>query len=179
MSIHNDSESKANDRLGMMDSVPQSPNPNLTRTASPATSTPERTGSPMKGLPFPAKAAIPALAETSTISAKGENGLWDDDDLKDRSSRARRELSVIEESSSMAQRDDEVEEDRPGAPDLSEESEEEEGAAVNDPGEDGDKSEQDSPRDKGAGANDDLQSGEEPVQPDTDTDTVQPVSVVS
>jgi hypothetical protein len=122
---------KADDRLGMMDSVPQSPNPNLTRTASPATSTPERTGSPMKGLPFPAKAAIPAipaLAETSTISAKGENGLWDDDDLKDRSSRARRELSVIEESSSMAPRDAEVDEDRADAADLSEESEEEEKA---------------------------------------------------
>lgn len=65
----------------------------------------------MKGLPFPAKAAMPALAETSTISAKGENGLWDDDDIKDRSSRARRELSVIDESTSLAQRDEDVVED--------------------------------------------------------------------
>lgn len=95
----------------MMDSTPQSPNPNLTRTGSPATSTPERTGSPMKGLAF-SKAATPASAETSTISAKGENGLWDDDEsglsVRDKSSRARRELSVIEESSSIAQREDEA-----------------------------------------------------------------------
>jgi hypothetical protein len=70
----------------------------------------------MKGLPFPAaKSATPAQAETTTISARGENGLWDDDvddGVKDLgignggSSRARRELSVIEESSSAALRDD-------------------------------------------------------------------------
>jgi hypothetical protein len=70
----------------------------------------------MKGLPFPAaKSATPAQAETTTISARGENGLWDDDvddgvrDLgtgNGGGSRARRELSVIEESSSVAQRDD-------------------------------------------------------------------------
>jgi hypothetical protein len=96
-----------------MDSVPQSPNPNLTRTGSPATSTPERTGSPMKGLAF-SKAVTPALAETSTISAKGENGLWDDDEsgpststiAREKNSRARRELSVIDESSSIAQKDE-------------------------------------------------------------------------
>ena len=94
-------------RLGMMDSVPQSPNPNLTRTGSPATSTPERAGSPIKGLTY-SKAATPAQAETSTISAKGENGLWDDDEAgpsvvgKGSSSRARRELSVIDEISSIA-----------------------------------------------------------------------------
>lgn len=62
----------------------------------------------MKGLAF-SKLATPALAETSTISAKGENGLWDDDEAgssstKDKSSRARRELSVIEETS-IVQRD--------------------------------------------------------------------------
>lgn len=70
----------------------------------------------MKGLPFPAaKSATPAQAETTAISARGENGLWDDDvddGVKDLGtgngggSRARRELSVIEESSSAAQRDD-------------------------------------------------------------------------
>jgi len=90
----------------MMDSVPQSPNPNLTRTGSPATSTPERAGSPIKGLTY-SKAATPVQAETSTISAKGENGLWDDDEagpsVREKDSRARRELSVIEESSSIAQ----------------------------------------------------------------------------
>jgi hypothetical protein len=90
----------------MMDSVPQSPNPNLTRTGSPATSTPERAGSPIKGLTY-SKAATPAQAETSAISAKGENGLWDDDEagpsVGGKSSRARRELSVIDESSSIAQ----------------------------------------------------------------------------
>jgi hypothetical protein len=90
----------------MMDSVPQSPNPNLTRTGSPATSTPERAGSPIKGLTY-SKAATPAQAETSTISAKGENGLWDDDEagpsVREKGSRARRELSVIDESSSIAQ----------------------------------------------------------------------------
>ena len=90
----------------MMDSVPQSPNPNLTRTGSPATSTPERAGSPIKGLIY-TKAATPVQAETSTISAKGENGLWDDDEagpsVREKDSRARRELSVIEESSSIAQ----------------------------------------------------------------------------
>ena len=90
----------------MMDSVPQSPNPNLTRTGSPATSTPERAGSPIKGLTY-TKAATPVQAETSTISAKGENGLWDDDEagpsVREKDSRARRELSVIEESSSIAQ----------------------------------------------------------------------------
>jgi len=90
----------------MMDSVPQSPNPNLTRTGSPATSTPERAGSPIKGLTY-SKAATPAQAETSTISAKGENGLWDDDEagpsVREKGSRARRELSVIDESSSVAQ----------------------------------------------------------------------------
>jgi hypothetical protein len=53
----------------------------------------------MKGLLFPAKTATPAQAETSTISARGENGLWDDDE-RDKSSRARRELSVIEETGS-------------------------------------------------------------------------------
>jgi hypothetical protein len=99
-------------RLGMMDSVPQSPNPNLTRTGSPATSTPERAGSPIKGLTY-SKAAAPVQAETSTISAKGENGLWDDDEAgpsvggKGSSSRARRELSVIDESSSIAQGNEE------------------------------------------------------------------------
>jgi hypothetical protein len=99
-------------RLGMMDSVPQSPNPNLTRTGSPATSTPERAGSPIKGLTY-SKAATPVQAETSTISAKGENGLWDDDEAgpsvegKGSSSRARRELSVIDESSSIAQGNEE------------------------------------------------------------------------
>lgn len=90
----------------MMDSVQQSPNPNLTRTGSPATSTPERAGSPIKGLTY-SKAATPAQAETSTISAKGENGLWDDDEagpsVREKGSRARRELSVIDESSSIAQ----------------------------------------------------------------------------
>jgi hypothetical protein len=96
----------------MMDSVPQSPNPNLTRTGSPATSTPERAGSPIKGLTY-SKAATPVQAETSTISAKGENGLWDDDEAgpsvggKGSSSRARRELSVIDESSSIAQGNEE------------------------------------------------------------------------
>jgi hypothetical protein len=90
----------------MMDSVPQSPNPNLTRTGSPATSTPERAGSPIKGLTY-SKAATPVQAEASTISAKGENGLWDDDEagpsVGGEGSRARRELSVIDESSSIAQ----------------------------------------------------------------------------
>lgn len=94
----------------MMDSVPQSPNPNLTRTGSPATSTPERAGSPIKGLTY-SKAATPVQAETSTISAKGENGLWDDDEagpsVREKGSRARRELSVIDESSSIAQGNDE------------------------------------------------------------------------
>jgi hypothetical protein len=94
----------------MMDSVPQSPNPNLTRTGSPATSTPERAGSPIKGLTY-SKAATPAQAETSTISAKGENGLWDDDEagpsVREKGSRARRELSVIDESSSIAQGNEE------------------------------------------------------------------------
>jgi hypothetical protein len=97
-------------RLGMMDSVPQSPNPNLTRTGSPATSTPERAGSPIKGLTY-SKAATPAQAEMSTISAKGENGLWDDDEagpsVREKGSRARRELSVIDESSSIAQGNEE------------------------------------------------------------------------
>jgi hypothetical protein len=97
-------------RLGMMDSVPQSPNPNLTRTGSPATSTPERAGSPIKGLTY-SKTATPAQAETSTISAKGENGLWDDDEagpsVREKGSRARRELSVIDESSSIAQGNEE------------------------------------------------------------------------
>jgi len=106
-------------RLGMMDSVPQSPNPNLTRTGSPATSTPERAGSPIKGLTY-TKAATPAQAETSTISAKGENGLWDDDEagpsVREKGSRARRELSVIDESSSIAQgiEEDNTVEARPG-----------------------------------------------------------------
>ena len=94
----------------MMDSVPQSPNPNLTRTGSPATSTPERAGSPIKGLTY-SKAATPVQAETSTISAKGENGLWDDDEagpsVREKGSRARRELSVIDESSSVAQGNEE------------------------------------------------------------------------
>jgi len=93
----------------MMDSVPQSPNPNLTRTGSPATSTPERAGSPIKGLTY-TKAATPVQAETSNVSAKGENGLWDDDEAgpsigKGQGSRARRELSVIDES---IQRDEEA-----------------------------------------------------------------------
>lgn len=95
----------------MLDSTPQSPTPNLTRTgSSPAISTPERSSSPMKGLPFPTKSATPARAETSTISAKGENGLWDDEDARDSrdSSRARRELSVIEESSSLVVKEDET-----------------------------------------------------------------------
>jgi hypothetical protein len=68
----------------------------------------------MKGLPLPfpssGKTATPR-AETSTVSAKGENGLWDDD-LRDsgsrEGSRARRELSVIEESSSLAAKEDGV-----------------------------------------------------------------------
>lgn len=60
----------------------------------------------MKSIPFPASLPTPAQAETSTISAKGENGLWDDEDRHDLSSRARRELSVIEESSSIALRDE-------------------------------------------------------------------------
>jgi len=63
----------------------------------------------MKGLAF-SKAATPVQAETSTISAKGENGLWDDDEagssVKERSSRARRELSVIDESSSIVREED-------------------------------------------------------------------------
>jgi hypothetical protein len=67
----------------------------------------------MKGLAF-SKAVTPALAETSTISAKGENGLWDDDEsgpststiAREKNSRARRELSVIDESSSIAQKDE-------------------------------------------------------------------------
>jgi len=122
-----------------MDSTPQSPNPNLTRTGSPATSTPERTGSPMKGLAF-SKAATPAQAETSTILAKGENGLWDDDDVgstaKDQSSRARRELSVIEETSlaqghgdSGSEAEDEgalAEADRPDTEDELDEADDEE-----------------------------------------------------
>lgn len=57
-------------------------------------------------MPFPASAATPAQAETSNVQAQGENGLWSDDDERDRSSRARRELSVIEESSSLAPRDE-------------------------------------------------------------------------
>ena len=89
----------------MLDSTPQSPNPNLTRTGS-SISTPERSGSPMKGLPFPGSAPTPAHAETSTVSATGENGLWDDDDRQDLTSRARRELSVIDESSSIAPKDE-------------------------------------------------------------------------
>ena len=105
-----DQKDMLTNRLGMMDSVPQSPNPNLTRTGSPATSTPERAGSPIKGLTY-SKAATPAQAETSTISAKGENGLWDDDEagpsVREKGSRARRELSVIDESSSIAQGNEE------------------------------------------------------------------------
>lgn len=89
----------------MLDSTPQSPNPNLTRTGS-SISTPERSSSPIKGIPFPASAATPARAETSTVSAQGVNGLWDDEDQKDLAGRARRELSVIEESSSIAQKED-------------------------------------------------------------------------
>lgn len=89
----------------MLDSTPQSPTPNLTRTGS-SISTPERSASPIKGIPFPASAVTPAKAEMSTVSAQGENGLWDDEDQKDLTSRARRELSVIEESSSIAQKED-------------------------------------------------------------------------
>lgn len=56
----------------------------------------------MKGLPFPGSTLTPAHAETSTVSATGENGLWDDEDRQELSGRARRELSVIEEASSIA-----------------------------------------------------------------------------
>jgi hypothetical protein len=77
----------------------------------------------MKGLPFPGSAPTPAHAETSTVSVTGENGLWDDEDRQDQSSRARRELSVIEESSSIAPRDEDDIKD-PAEP--SEEVEEEE-----------------------------------------------------
>lgn len=56
----------------------------------------------MKGLSFPGSAPTPAHAEMSTVSATGENGLWDDEDRQELSGRARRELSVIEEASSIA-----------------------------------------------------------------------------
>jgi len=90
----------------------------------------------MKGLPLPfpsaGKTATPR-AETSTVSAKGENGLWDDD-LRDsgsrEGSRARRELSVIEESSSLATKEDGVSDLHEGeGGDVVEDREQQEAAA--------------------------------------------------
>ncbi|ORY27456.1 hypothetical protein BCR39DRAFT_538086 [Naematelia encephala] len=82
--------------LGILDSSPQSPTPNLTRTQpSPAQSSPDQLP-PGMILPFPTSSASPARAETSTVSVVGQNG-WSDEDERDREGRAKRELSVIEE----------------------------------------------------------------------------------
>ena len=74
----------------------------------------------MKGLPFPASAPTPAHAETSSVTASGESGLWGDEERQDMGGRARRELSVIEESSSIAPKDDDVLQDAGDASDEAE-----------------------------------------------------------
>ncbi|WVR03845.1 hypothetical protein IAU60_000842 [Kwoniella sp. DSM 27419] len=89
--------------LGMLDSLPQSPKPNLTRSgSSPAVSTPVRSSSPSKqGMPVPlvASSSTPSKAEAITEPVMGQMEAWIDskEERESGSGRARRELSIIEE----------------------------------------------------------------------------------
>ena len=83
-------------RLGVLDSsTPHSPHYNLTRTrSSPSMSEPDQFSS-ATGDSFPAPTTAPLLAETSAVSAIGQNGrVMEDGEYVER---ARRELSSIEE----------------------------------------------------------------------------------
>ncbi|WRT65652.1 uncharacterized protein IL334_002597 [Kwoniella shivajii] len=107
--------------LGLLDSTPQSPTPNLTRTASsPAISTPRRSASPIKsGIPAALTTSVttPSRAEASTDPVHGQlNGFLDpkdDQDSRNGYGRARRELSIIEErdAGSIVTKDEDVEHD--------------------------------------------------------------------
>ena len=88
-------------------STPQSPNPTLPRTVSSSSSSTPNKQSPAKPgpVPFPAAVLSPSKAETTVVSAMGQNGFLDDDE---NAGRARRELSVIDErESSVSLRMDE------------------------------------------------------------------------
>lgn len=94
--------------LGLMESsTPQSPNPTLPRTVSSSSSSTPNKHSPAKPgpVPFPAAVLSPSKAETTVVSAMGQNGFLDEDENP---GRARRELSVIDErESSVSLRMDE------------------------------------------------------------------------
>jgi len=102
-------------RLSQLNSSPQTPNPNLTRTnSSPAFSLPEQE-TPIRGsIPFPKDNISPVDAETSVITAMGLTGSLERDGS---GSRARRELSVIEErdAASILVRDEDIDGDALGS----------------------------------------------------------------
>jgi hypothetical protein len=98
-------------RLSQLTSSPQTPNPNLTRTtSSPAHSTPDPDTPSKASIPFPKGASARADVETSIISVMGLSGSEENDAS---GSRARRELSVIEErdTHSALDREEEAEGD--------------------------------------------------------------------
>ncbi|WWC97005.1 hypothetical protein V866_003882 [Kwoniella sp. B9012] len=95
--------------LGLLDSsAPQSPTPNLPRTGP---STPARSSSPTKPTALATSTTTPSKAEPTTETVMGQLDGWlDSNHDRERSGRARRELSIIEErdAASVIVRDDEV-----------------------------------------------------------------------
>ena len=83
-------------------SVPQSPNPELTRPSSSMSNHTSGQKSPKQSVPFPAVHSSLSLPQTSSVSAAGQSGSAWSDDEEEAESRAKRELSVIEEREATA-----------------------------------------------------------------------------